>query len=435
MTPSATTHPPQSADQRRAAKRAFAGSIAGHLIEWYDYGVYGYLAIYMGAAFFPSDDPLVSILSSFAVFALSFFIRPIGGLFFGPLADRIGRRRTLLIVLTVMASSTFLIGLLPTYAAIGVAAPLLLVLIRCVQGFSAGGEVGTVASFIAEHANGARRGFATSWLLAISAAGLVIGALVVNGLILWLGNETMAEGGWRIPFLIAGPLGLLTLWLRLRLEDSPAFLRIQEQSAVAKSPLRDALAQPRALLLVFGVVTLATSSFYLVLTYYTTLMRTALSLDESTVFFASIGAALLAGAFMPVGGMVSDRFGRRRPMIAYAVIAIALCLAVFFAAATASIPLFLFFAVALAIVSGLYGGSVYALMSELLPTRIRATGLAISYNVPVALFGGSAPFLSTLLISTTGSLAAPGYYFAATGVISLITLFLIRPRDQVGIDA
>lgn len=418
-----------------AARRAFAGSVAGHLIEWYDYGVYGYLAVYMGAAFFPSDDPLVSVLSSFAVFALSFFIRPLGGLFFGPLADRIGRRRTLLIVLTVMASSTFLIGLLPTYAAIGVAAPLLLVLVRCVQGFSAGGEVGTVASFIAEHAQGARRGFATSWLLAISAAGLVIGALVVNGLTWWLGSETMAEGGWRIPFLIAGPLGLITLWLRMRLEDSPAFLRMQAASEGAKSPLRAAFAQPRALLLVFGVVTLATSSFYLVLTYYTTLMRTALGLDASTVFFASIGAAVLAGAFMPVGGLISDRFGRRRPMIVYAVIAIALCLAVFFAAATTSIPLFLVFAVALAIVSGLYGGSVYALMSELLPTRIRATGLAISYNLPVALFGGSAPFVATLLISTTGSLASPGYYFAATGVLSLITLLMIRPRDQVGIDA
>lgn len=413
----------------RARRKAFLGSVVGHLVEWYDYGIYGYLAIFMGAAFFPSDNPVVSVLSSFAVFALSFFIRPLGGMFFGPLADRIGRRNTLLVVLTVMAGSTFAIGLLPTYAAIGVAAPILLVLVRCIQGFSAGGEVGTVATFIAEYAEPKKRGFATSWLLAISAAGLLIGALVANGLSWALGKEAMADWGWRIPFLIAGPLGFISLWLRMHLEDSPAFNRLRETNSVAHSPLREALSHPRALLLVAGAVTMATALFYLVMTYFTTLLRTTLGLQESYIFGASVLVAIVTGALMPVGGFISDRIGRRAPMMGYALLSIPLVIGLFFAAQAKHVSLFFTLMAGVCLMTGLYGGAVYALMSELLPTRIRATGLAISYNVPVALFGGSAPFIATLLIAQTGNPAAPGFYFALTCGLSFIALLFVKPSD------
>ncbi|HRL21098.1 MAG TPA: MFS transporter [Alcaligenes sp.] len=413
----------------QARRKAFAGSVVGHLVEWYDYGIYGYLAVFIGASFFPSENPIVSILSSFAVFALSFFIRPLGGMFFGPLADRIGRRNTLLIVLTVMAASTFAIGLLPSYASIGIAAPILMVVVRCIQGFSAGGEVGTVATFISEYARPERRGFATSWLLAISAAGLLIGAFVANGLSWLLGNESMQAWGWRIPFLIAGPLGLLTLWLRLRLEDSPAFNQLRANKQIAHSPLREAFRQPRALLLVAGTVTMATALFYLVMTYFTTLLRSSLGLPESSIFTASVLVAVATGALMPLGGLISDRIGRRIPMIIYALAGIPLSLGLFLVAESRDITLFFVLMAAVCLVTGLYGGGVYALMSELLPTRIRATGLAISYNVPVALFGGSAPFIATALITQTGSTAAPGIYFAITCLISLIALALIRDSD------
>lgn len=421
------TSPTQAAPGAR--RRAFVGSIVGHLVEWYDYGIYGYLAVFMGAAFFPSADPLVSTLSSFAVFALSFFIRPLGGLFFGPLADRIGRKSTLLIVLTVMAASTFAIGLLPTYAAIGVAAPALLVAVRCIQGFSAGGEVGTVASFIAEYANKGRRGFATSWLLSISAIGLLLGAFVANGLTWWLGKEIMADWGWRIPFLIAGPLGLVTLWLRMRLEDSPAFNQLRENNQVAHSPLREALGHMRSLLLVSGAVVLSTSSFYLVMTYLTTVLRTTLKLPESDIFSTSVLASVLTAAVIPIGGLISDRWGRRVPQMVYALAGIPLSLALFTTAQAQNVPAFFACAVGMCLVAGLYGGANYALMTELMPTRIRATGLAICYNIPVALFGGSAPFIATLLVSKTGNTASPGWYFAFTCVLSLIALALIRPKD------
>lgn len=418
---------PIAADQAR--RKAFTGSVVGHLVEWYDYGIYGYLAVFIGVSFFPSEDPIVSILSSFAVFALSFFIRPLGGMFFGPLADRVGRRNTLLIVLSVMAASTFAIGLLPTYASIGIAAPALLILLRCIQGFSAGGEVGTVATFIAEFSKPKRRGFATSWLLAISAAGLLIGAFVANGLSWILGPETMKEWGWRIPFLIAGPLGLLTLWLRLQLEDSPAFKQLQEKKQTSQSPLREAFAQPRALLLVSGSVTMSTALFYLVMTYLTTLLRSSLGLPESSIFIASILATVATGALMPIGGLISDLVGRRVPMMLYAVAGIPLSIGLFFAAQNGDMVMFFIMTAAVCLITGLYGGGVYALMSELLPTKIRATGLAISYNIPVALFGGSAPFIATALITQTGNAAAPGIYFAITSLISLISLALIKKTD------
>lgn len=191
----------------RRRRRAFLGAVTGHLIEWYDYGVYGFVALYIGELFFPSGDGATQLLSSFAVFALSFFIRPLGGLFFGPMADRIGRKQTLLVVMLMMFVSTFAIGLLPTYASIGIAAPLLLVLVRCLQGFSAGGEIGTTTAFIAEYAGPGRRGYSTSWLMVTAVLGLLLGGVVANGLIAVLGDATMLTWGWRVPFLIAGPLG------------------------------------------------------------------------------------------------------------------------------------------------------------------------------------------------------------------------------------
>lgn len=240
----------QQKNPARQRRRAFIGATSGHLIEWYDYGVYGFLAVYIGKAFFVSDDPTSSLLASFAAFALSFFIRPLGGLFFGPLADKIGRRKTLITVLVMMAGSTVLLGLLPTYATLGIAAPILLVLIRCVQGFSAGGEIGTITSFISEYAGPGRRGFATCWLMVTAVLGLLLGGAVANGMTWVMGADLMQAWGWRIPFLIAAPLGLISMYIRLKLEDSPEFLALQRAGETSKAPLREVWQWKRAIALV-----------------------------------------------------------------------------------------------------------------------------------------------------------------------------------------
>jgi len=418
-------------EQARQRRRAFIGATSGHLIEWYDYGVYGFLAVYIGQAFFVSDDPMTSLLSSFAAFALSFFIRPIGGLFFGPLADKIGRRKTLVTVLMMMAGSTFLLGLLPTYESIGIAAPILLVLIRCIQGFSAGGEIGTITSFISEYAGPGRRGFSTSWLMVTAVLGLVLGGVVANGMTFFLGAETMQEWAWRIPFLFAAPMGLVSMYIRLKLEDSPEFLALVSKGETSKAPLREVLQWKRAIALVFFIITLHSSIFYLVLTFASTYMAKVLKFDSGTtllyVFVASLSSALV----MPLGGMFTDRYGRKPFLMVVGVLASLSMYWFFKSAPTATPATFIYPLMAVAVFFGLYASSTYATMSELLPTRIRSTGIAVAYNIPVAVFGGSAPLISTWLIQRTGDITSPWYFYVGTGVASLIALLMLRQKDFV----
>ncbi|MDO5618240.1 MFS transporter [Kocuria sp.] len=419
-----------SPQQRR---RAFIGATVGHLIEWYDYGIFGFLAVYVGANFFISEDPLVGILSAFAVFALSFFIRPLGGLFFGPLADKIGRRSTLLIVLTMMCGATMLIGMLPTAHAIGVAAPALLVLLRLVQGFSAGGEVSTITAFIAEYAKKGSRGLATSFLMTTAASGLLIGAVVGNGMTWALGAQTMTDWGWRIPFLLAGPLGAVAIFIRLKLEDSPQFKALQKENKLSKAPLREVLRYPRQLLLTASVIALLASSFYLVLTYMTTYLATILEMQPGITFTYVLVAGGIGAALMPVGGLITDRMGDRRIfLIGVTIYFTAAVVWFFYTAPTASPAGLLLPLIAVAIGFGLYCGVPYAIMSELLPTRVRSTGIALGYNIPVALFGGTAPFIASWLIANTGNVSSPAWFFAVTAAVSLLGLLFMRKSDLLG---
>ena len=412
-------------------RRAFVGAISGHLIEWYDYGVYGFLAVYIGQAFFVSDDPTTSLLSSFAAFALSFFMRPLGGLFFGPLADKIGRRKTLITVLMIMAGSTCLLGLLPTYASIGITAPVLLILIRCLQGFSAGGEIGTITSFISEYAGPGRRGFSTCWLMVTAVLGLLLGGAVANGMTWTLGAETMQSWGWRIPFLIAGPMGLISMYIRLKLEDSPEFLALQKAGETSKAPLREVWQWKRAIALVFFIITLHSSIFYLVLTFASTYMSRILKFDSGTTLLYVFVASLAAAFVMPFGGAFTDRYGRKPFLMVVGGLATLAMYWFFKSAPTATPASFFFPLMAVAIFFGLYASSTYATMSELLPTRIRSTGIAVAYNIPVAVFGGSAPLISTWLIQQTGDVSSPWYFYIATGIVSLIALTVLRKEDFV----
>lgn len=410
-------------------RRAFIGATAGHLIEWYDYGIYGFLAVYIGQAFFASDDPMTSLLSSFAVFALSFFIRPLGGLFFGPMADKFGRRTTLVTVLILMAGSTFLLGVLPTYDAIGVAAPILLVLVRCIQGFSAGGEIGTITAFISEYAGPGRRGFSTSWLMVTAVLGLVLGGLVANGMTFLAGPEVMQAWGWRVPFLLAGPIGLISLYIRLKLEDSPEFRLLQAVGKTSKNPLREVFYWKRSLALIFFIITLHSSIFYLVLVYASTFMSTLLEFNTGTVLLYVFLASFLSAAVMPFGGMFTDKFGRKPFLLVIAVLSAAALFWFFQSAPGATPSSFIWPLITTAILFGLYASSTYATMSELLPTRVRSTGIALAYNVPVAVFGGTAPMIATWLIARTGDITSPWYFFVSTAVASIIALLVLRPSD------
>lgn len=413
--------PVRTTQQKR---KAFIGAVAGHLIEWYDYGVYGFVAVYIGAAFFSATTPAIALLSSFATFALSFFMRPLGGIVFGPLGDKIGRKNTMALVMFLMSGSTFMIGLLPTYQTIGVLAPALLILARCLQGLSAGGEIGTVTSYVAEYGGPQRRGLATSVLMCIAVSGLILGSIVANGLASILGESTMQEYGWRIPFLIAGPLGLIAAYIRSRLEDSAQFEAIAESGHQEKKPIRATFQWKGNILLVGGSIALLASLFYLVLTYCSTYFVKELGFSPNTRFwFITIGG-LTAASMMPLGGLITDVFGRRWFLMLTSALSIP-AIYWFFTSAPGSEPsqIFVPFMV-LCVLFGLYSSTPYAVMSDLIPTSIRATGISMGYNIPVAVFGGSAPFIATFLVSKTGDITSPMYFFIGTAVLSFLAALL-----------
>jgi MFS transporter, MHS family, proline/betaine transporter len=407
-------------------RRAIVGASVGNLVEWFDFAVYGYLAATLGAVFFPSEDPTISLLSSFAVFGVAFFARPLGGFFFGPLGDRIGRQSTLAAVIILMSFATFAIGFLPGYAAIGIWAPLLLVFLRLVQGFSAGGEFGGASAFLAEYSPDDRRGFLVSWIEFSAVGGFLLGAASVLLLTTGLGEDVMSSWGWRIPFLLAGPLGLIGLYIRLRLEDTPEFRALEQAGEVSRSPLQETVTQNwQPILQVVGLVIIQNAGFYIVLTYMPTYFSEELGFSSTSSSLSAVLTLLVAMALIPPLGALSDRVGRR-PLLAASCVGFALL----------SYPLFLLmnqkslFAAGLAHVAlgallAIFLSTTIAALTELFPTRVRYGGFSIGYNISVAVFGGAAPFFATWLISVTGNPLSPAFYLIAAAVATLITLATI----------
>lgn len=425
-------------------RKAFVGATVGHLIEWYDFGIYGFLAAYIGANFF-KDQGTTGLLYAFLTFALAFFIRPLGALFFGPFADKHGRRKTLVVVIVLMSGATLAVGLLPTanQPGMGFIAPALLVFFRLMQGFSAGGEISSVTAFIAEFSAKGRRGYAIAYLSAVGAGGVALGGIVVNILTLTLGRATMMEWGWRIPFLIAGVLGAASLYIRLKLEDSPIFRAMQSEDSLSSSPLRDVFKYPRQLVLLVSVVALFCSSFYLVMSYVTVYLREIAlkgqKFDPQMLFYYLLASMLVAVLLMPLGGIITDKYiWRRNYMLIFTVLLPAAAAWFFVSAenivANGGLPSILPSLLVLSAVYGLFAGVPFGLMSEMLPPHVRSTGIGIVYNIAMAVFGGSMPYVATKLVADTGSKSSPLWIVVATAVITLVGLLFLRREDQLGLD-
>ena len=407
-------------------QRAMLGASVGNCVEWFDFAVYGYLAATLGAVFFPSEDPTISLLSSFAVFGVAFFMRPLGGFFFGPLGDRIGRQRTLAAVIILMSASTFVIAFLPGYAAIGIWAPILLVAARLLQGFSVGGEFGGASAFLAEYSPDERRGYLVSWIEFSAVGGFFLGSASVLLLTATIGEDALGAWGWRIPFLLAGPLGLIGLYIRLRVEDTPEFRALERSGEVSGSPFRETITQNwRPILQVIGLVIIQNAGFYIVLTYMPTYFSEQLGFSSTASSLSSVFTLLLAMALIPPLGALSDRIGRK-PLLAASCVGFALL----------SYPLFLLMNqgslvgavlshVALGALLAVFLSTTIAALAELFPTRVRYGGFSIGYNISVAIFGGAAPFFATYLISLTGNPLSPAFYLIAAAIASLITVATI----------
>ena len=408
-------------------RQVISGASIGNAVEWYDFAIYGFLATFIAANFFPAGNETAALLNTFAIFAAAFVMRPLGGLVFGPLGDRIGRQRVLAIVTLLMAGSTLAMGLLPTYDAIGVGAPLMLLFLRCLQGFSAGGEYGGGACYLAEFASDRRRGLTVTFIAWSGVVGFLLGSVTVTLLQTLLGDAAMDAYGWRIPFLIAGPLGLVGLYIRLKLTDTPAFEQLAASDDVAASPLREALRTAwRPILQVIGIMIMFNVGYYVVFTYLPTYFIKALHFSKTTAFVSITVACVVAIVLILPLAALSDRIGRRPLLIAgtsaFAVLAYPLFLLLNSGSVAAAIAAHAL----LAAVESTYISVAVATAIELFATRVRYSGFSIGYNLCVAAFGGTTPYMVAWLTGSTGNNLAPAFYVIVAAVVSLATVLTLR---------
>jgi len=412
---------------RSDVRKAVTGASIGNAVEWFDFAIYGFLATFIAANFFPSGNETAALLNTFAIFAAAFFMRPLGGFVFGPLGDRIGRQRVLALVILLMAASTLAIGLLPTYDAIGVAAPLLLLLLRCMQGFSAGGEYGGGAVYLAEFASEARRGLTVTFMVWSGVLGFLIGSVTVTLLQALLPADAMESYGWRIPFLLAGPLGVVGLYIRLRLDDTPQFAELSKAQQVAKSPLREAVCTAwRPILQVIGLMIIFNIGYYVVFTFLPTYFIKTLHFTKTNAFVSITLASLVALVLILPLAALSDRIGRKPMLLAGSLAFAILGYPLFLLLNSGSLAAAIAAHCALAVIEAVYVSAAVAAGVELFATRVRYSGFSIGYNVCVAAFGGTTPYVVTWLTAQTANNVAPAYYVAVAAVVSLLTILTVK---------
>lgn len=414
----------QSASQRR---KAIIAGVIGNVLEWYDFGVYGYLVSVISQLFFPAGDRIVSLLLTFAVFGVGFVMRPVGSILFGIYGDRMGRRKALSAVIFLMAFSTLAIGLLPTYQQVGLLAPILLVAARLLQGLSAGGEWGGSTAYIVEFAPEGRRGYIGSWQQVSVGAGFLLGSLSAALLNQVLTHDALIAWGWRLPFLLGIVVGALGAYLRWRLDDTPKYTEIEQHGEVSHAPFIEAVTKyPRETLTVFGLTLHNTVAYYIPIVYMTNYIISVAKLPASSALWIGTTCLTVFVILIPIWGALSDRIGRKPLLLASAGGYIVLAYPLFMMASSGSAALALISQLTMIVFLSFFSGACPAAYSEIFPTRVRYTALSIGYNVAVAIFGGFAPFIATWLIQFTGNNLAPAYYLIAAATITFLVVLRIR---------
>ena len=416
-----------SAPTEMQSQRAVTAAVIGNVLEWYDFAVYGYVATIISKQFFPPGDEVAALLLTFATFGLGFLARPLGGIIIGRIGDTKGRKTALILTIMLMAVGTVLIGLIPSYAAIGVLAPLLLLIGRLVQGFSAGGEWGGSTAFIVEWAPENRRGLYGSFQQMSVVAGLLLGSGMAALLTTVLPTEAMESWGWRILFLLGGLLGPVGMYMRRNIEETPAYRAIEAETAVAQPPVAQATSPLVLAAKAFGFTVLWTVSFYIFLAYMPTFTQRYVGLTRATALWSNTAGLFLLMITIPLFGLLSDRIGRKPLLLACCLAFIVLPYPAFsLMLGGASLPVVILIQLLIGLTIALFSGPGPAAIAEIFPTRTRSTYMSTGYSLAVAIFGGFAPFIATWLIDYTKSPIAPVYYVMACAIISAIVISGLR---------
>jgi MFS transporter, MHS family, proline/betaine transporter len=404
-----------------------AAAVVGNALEWYDFIVFGFFTVIISKLFFPADSQYASLLLTTATFGVGFFMRPVGGIVLGIYADRRGRKAALLMVVGLMTVAIALIGFAPTYVAIGVAAPLIIVLARLLQGFSAGGEFASATSFLIESAPAQHRGFYGSWQMVGQGLAVLTGALLGTFLTRALTPEALDSWGWRVPFLFGLIIGPLGLYIRRYLDETAVFLESSRRADTRPALGAAVAAHTKETLVCMGIVIAGTISFYIILLYMPTFARVQLHLPLDQAFLAqSVSLAFLI-VLTPIFGALSDRIGRKPIMIGALVLYLALTYPLFsWLHANPTFINLMITQIVLCSVVGVFFGPLATVLAEQFPAHMRSTGLGIAYNIAVMVFGGFAPFFVTWLIQTTGTPVAPAFYVMFGAAVGLLAAFFLK---------
>jgi MHS family proline/betaine transporter-like MFS transporter len=406
------------------ARRVAAAAAIGNFMEWFDFAVYGFFAVTIGKVFFPSDSATASLLSSLAVYGVAFLVRPVGGLVLGAYGDRAGRRAALALTVVLMGVSTSLVAALPTYESVGILAPVLLIALRCAQGFSAGGEWTGTSAFLVEYAPRNRRALWGSVVSATAACGTLAGALIALLLSTSLSDQQLLSWGWRVPFLLAAPLGAIGLYVRLRLEDTPVFRELQAAHEVSARPLQESGRKNlRAIGLVMASASISGLAYYYLGSYVISYLTETADVERTTALIVVAAGITCYALLCPFAGALSDRVGRRASVIAGCFGLAFWTLPMMLLLATgAPVPAVLGIAV-FGVFQAMVNVNGVVILVELFPAATRVSSSAIGYNLGLALIAGPGPLIAAALAAAAGGVT-PGLYVVAVALVSGIVLWL-----------
>jgi len=393
---------------------------SGNFLEMYDFIVYGYYAVYIGKAFFPSHSEFASLMLSLVTFGAGFLMRPLGAIVLGAYIDRKGRRDGLIVTLGLMAIGTLTIALTPSYAAIGILAPLIVVIGRLLQGLSAGVELGGVSVYLAEIATAGNRGFYCSWQSASQQLAVVFTALLGVAIGAVITPENLAAWGWRIPLVIGCLIVPIILWLRRSLEETEAFRKMRHHPRKASEAIRILAANWQLVLIGMMLVVMTTTTFYLITAYTPTFASQALHLSQQQSLLVTLCVGLSNFLWLPIGGWISDRTGRRPPLLLIPALTLLTAYpAMSWLVAEPNLPKLLMVLLWFSFLFGIYNGAMVPFLTEIMPAEVRTAGFSLAYSLATAVFGGFTPAVSTYLIEVTKNKAAPALWLSTAAIVGL----------------